>query len=41
VLAAAGMAAAAWVRWPFSLRTLLVVMTVVAVGLGWIVYAVR
>jgi hypothetical protein len=30
-----------WLRWHFSLRTLLVAMTLVAVGLGWIVYATR
>jgi hypothetical protein len=27
--------------WRFSLRTLLIVMTVAAIGLGWIVYAMR
>jgi hypothetical protein len=30
-----------WFRWQFSLRTLLVSMTVIAVGLGLAVYAVR
>jgi hypothetical protein len=30
-----------WFRWHFSLRTLLITMTLVAVGLGWIVYATR
>jgi hypothetical protein len=32
---------ACWMPWRFSLRTLLIVMTLVAVGLGVIVYAVR
>lgn len=30
-----------WIHWRFSLRTLLVVMTLAAVGLGAIVWAVR
>jgi type VI protein secretion system component VasF len=30
-----------WVRWRFSLRTLLIITTLVAVALGAIVYAVR
>jgi len=33
--------AAPWLRWRFSLRTLLIITTLVAVGLGWIVYALR
>jgi len=39
----AALAASVWIkRVPsFSLRTLLVAMTLVAVGLGWIVYAMR
>jgi hypothetical protein len=37
------LAALPWSRWParFSLRTLLIAMTVAAVGLGWMVYALR
>jgi hypothetical protein len=35
------LAAVPWLNWRFSLRTLLIVMTLVAVGLGAIVYAVR
>jgi hypothetical protein len=34
-------AAAPWIRWRYSLRTLLVAMTVIAMGLGVIVYAMR
>jgi hypothetical protein len=30
-----------WIRYHFGLRTLLTAMTLVAVGLGWIVYAIR
>jgi len=30
-----------WLPYRFSLRTLLIATTVVAVGLGWIVYAIR
>jgi len=33
--------AAPWLRWQFSLRTLLIVTTLVAVGLGLVVYALR
>jgi hypothetical protein len=33
--------AAPWARWRFSLRTLLIYMTLVAVGLGAIVWVVR
>jgi hypothetical protein len=36
-----GMAAAAWFRWRFSLRTLLIATTLIAVVLGLIVWAVR
>jgi len=35
------LAASPWIRWRFSLRTLLVAMTLIAVGLGVVVYAVR
>jgi hypothetical protein len=41
VLLFATLAAAPWLRWRFSLRTLLVGMTLVAVGLGLIVYVSR
>ncbi len=34
-------AAAAWIRWRFSLRTLLVATTLVAVVLGIIIYVIR
>jgi len=36
-------AAAPWLRWSprFSLRTMLIGMTLLAVGLGWAVYALR
>ena len=34
-------AAFPWIRWRFSLRTLLIAMTLVAVGLGLAVYALR
>jgi hypothetical protein len=37
----AAIGAMPWLRWRFSLRTLLIGMTLVAVGLGSIVYAVR
>jgi hypothetical protein len=30
-----------WLPWRFSLRTLLIAMTVAGIGLGWIVYAQR
>jgi hypothetical protein len=30
-----------WLRWRFNLRSLLIVMTLVAVGLGWAVYTLR
>jgi hypothetical protein len=38
-----GLVALPWLPWSnrFSLRTLLIAMTLVAVGLGWIVYAIR
>jgi hypothetical protein len=35
------LAAAAWIRWQFSLRTLLLATTLVAVVLGWVVYATK
>ena len=35
------LATAPWLRWRFSLRTLLIAMTLVAVGLGAIVWAAR
>ena len=41
VLLAAALAAAPWLRWRFSLRTLLIVTTLVAVVLGLAVYAAR
>ena len=41
VLAAIGMGALSWLRPRFSLRTLLIATTLVAVVLGLIVYAVR
>jgi hypothetical protein len=41
ITAFTAIAAAPWLRWRFSLRTLLIVTTLVAVGLGLIVYAVR
>jgi hypothetical protein len=34
-------ASVVWLRWRFSLRTLLIAMTLVAVGMGWIVYVTR
>jgi hypothetical protein len=40
VVLTAAIAASVWIRWRFSLRTLLIVMTLVAVGLGAIVCAV-
>jgi hypothetical protein len=40
-LVPAALAAAPWFRWRFSLRTLLVAMTLAAVGLGLIVRVVR
>jgi hypothetical protein len=30
-----------WLRWRFSLRTLLIAMTLIAVGLGVVIYAIR
>jgi len=30
-----------WLPWRFSLRTLLIAITLVAVGLGWVVYTFR
>ena len=41
ILAATGLSAAPWIRWQFSLRTLLIAMTLLAVGLGLAVYANR
>jgi hypothetical protein len=41
VLMSATVAAAPWLRWCFSLRTLLIGMTMAAIGLSWIVYALR
>ena len=40
-LSAAALTAAPWLRWRFSLRTLLILMTLVAVGLGVAVYALK
>jgi hypothetical protein len=43
LLLSIGLAAACWLRWPnrFSLRTLLIAMTLVAVVLGAMVYSMR
>jgi hypothetical protein len=41
ILASAGLAMAPWLPWRFSLRTLLILTTLVAVGLGAIVWVVR
>ena len=41
LLPMAALAAAPWLRWRFSLRTLLIATTLVAVGLGLIVWAAR
>jgi hypothetical protein len=41
VLVSGALGSAPWLRWRFSLRTLLIGMTLVAVGLGIIVLAVR
>jgi hypothetical protein len=41
ILLTGTVAALPWLRWRFSLRTLLMAMTLVAVVLGWIVYAFR
>jgi hypothetical protein len=41
VLAATSLTAAPWLRWHFSIRTLLIATTLVAVVLGLICYAVR
>jgi hypothetical protein len=41
VILSATIAAAPWFRWRFSLRTLLIAMTLVAVLLGVIVYSMR
>jgi len=41
VALSAAAVAVPWLRWRFSLRTLLIATTLVAVGLGWIVYANR
>jgi hypothetical protein len=44
ILTAFAFATAPWIRrieWRFSLRTLLIVTTLVAVALGWAVYLVR
>ena len=35
------LSAAPWLRWRFSLRTMLIATALVAVGLGWAVYATR
>jgi hypothetical protein len=39
VLASAAIAAAPWLRWRFSLRTLLIATTLVAVVLGFVIFA--
>ena len=41
ILLTSMVAVSPWFLWRFSLRTLLIVTTLVAVGLGAIVYAVR
>ena len=41
VLVVATLSALPWFRWRFSLRTLLIVTTLIAVALGAIGYAVR
>ena len=41
LLLAATLAAASWIRWRFSLRTLLIGMTLVAVLLGAVIWAVK
>jgi len=41
VLLSASLAAVPWLRWRFSLSTLLIAMTAVAVVLGFIVWSVR
>jgi hypothetical protein len=41
ILVFAMLAAAPWIRWRFSLRTVLIATTLVAVALGLIVYVVR
>jgi hypothetical protein len=41
ILLSAALVAAPWLRWRFSLRTLLIATTLVAVVLGAIVYATR
>jgi hypothetical protein len=41
VLPAAAIGSVSWLSWRFSLRTLLIAMTLIAVGLGWAVYSMR
>ncbi len=41
VLLSIAFALVPWLPWRFSLRTLLIGMTLAAIGLGWIVYAIR
>jgi|tagenome__1003787_1003787.scaffolds.fasta_scaffold20527914_2 hypothetical protein len=41
ILMLVALGAAPWLKWQFSLRTFLIAMTLVAVALGAIVYAVR
>jgi hypothetical protein len=41
ILGASTVAIAPWIRWRFSLRTLLIAATVVAVGLGLLVMMLR
>jgi hypothetical protein len=41
ILASASLATAPWLPWRFGLRTLLIAMTLVAVGLGSVVYGIR
>jgi hypothetical protein len=41
IILTAALAGVPWIRWRFSLRTLLIATSLVAVVLGLIVYAVR
>jgi hypothetical protein len=41
ILIAGAVAVATWIRWRFSIRTLLIATTLVAVVLGAVVYAIR
>jgi hypothetical protein len=41
VILTAAVAAVPWIKWRFSLRTLLIAMTLVAIGLGAVIYLAR